>query len=631
MSTSANLVNEATGKSHQSHGEHLYLLVQDGTDARRFLYALHDLCWLAGLGWYIVGRAGQLLERSIVDKMVCAPERLVFEASPDLEPPLKQEKREATIREGAPLDTRAACINLDKPGQAQLKRQKDAAAKALGKEAAGARTAFVEEKTGGAVARGMGEAAARLMAEQWGDSILRPGVILEFDDRDLGAIDVAAILADPGRFDGETLADPIEGVAYGRNCAIVQMRDGTPSIFSFAHGGARYELRPEDEAPPPAIVGDGVEGGDVAAFSVTVIWLSEDTLALVFADRHASGLRYVANWGKWLAWTGTYWAYEKTLAVYDIARKVCRGFVQPGANPRVLLTQAKTMAAIETLARSDRRLAAIAGQWDADQLLFNMTEGSVELSNGAIMPNNSMDYCMKVAGTDAAPPGTPCPLWLAFLDTAMNGDQALIAYLQRVCGYCLTGLIKEHALFFLYGTGGNGKGVFINTLRGIFGTYRTTAPIDTFTVTNSTSHPTDLAGLMGARLVTAVETEEGRPWAESKIKALTGGDEISARFMRQDFFSFTPTFKLMIAGNHKPRLRSVDEAMRRRFHLIPFAVTIPKADRDIDLVGKLKAEWPAILRWMIDGCMIWQKMGLAPPQAVIDATNKYLESEDAIS
>ena len=134
---------------------------------------------------------------------------------------------------------------------------------------------------------------------------------------------------------------------------------------------------------------------------------------------------------------------------------------------------------------------------------------------------------------------------------------------------------------------------------------------------------------MGARLVTAVETEEGRLWAESKIKALTGGDEISARFMRQDFFSFTPTFKLMIAGNCKPRLRSVDEAMRRRFHLIPFAVTIAPDKRDLDLTEKLKAEWPAILRWMIDGCMIWQKTGLAAPQAVIDATNRYLETEDS--
>jgi putative DNA primase/helicase len=155
--------------------------------------------------------------------------------------------------------------------------------------------------------------------------------------------------------------------------------------------------------------------------------------------------------------------------------------------------------------------------------------------------------------------------------------------------------------------------------------------IDTFTVTNSPSHPTDLAGLRGARLVTTIETEEGRRWSEAKIKALTGGDEISARFMRQDFFSFTPTFKLMIVGNHKPRIRTVDEAMRRRIQMIPFNVTIEKDKRDPELAKKLKAEWTAILHWMVEGCLIWQQDGLNPPAAVIDATNQYLEAEDTVA
>lgn len=240
------------------------------------------------------------------------------------------------------------------------------------------------------------------------------------------------------------------------------------------------------------------------------------------------------------------------------------------------------------------------------------------------------DYCTKVAGCRLGESGSQCPMWLAFLDTVMGGDQTLIDYLQRVCGYCLTGETKEHALFFLYGTGANGKSVFITTIRGVMGGYHKTAAIETFTVSNSTQHPTDLAGLMGARLVTAIETEEGRTWAESKLKAITGGDEIPARFMRQDFFRFVPQFKLMIAGNHKPRLRTVDEAMRRRFQLIPFAVTIPEEDRDLDLAEKLKAEWPAILRWMVEGTLIWMTEGLCQPQAVIDATAKYLEMEDSI-
>jgi putative DNA primase/helicase len=362
---------------------------------------------------------------------------------------------------------------------------------------------------------------------------------------------------------------------------------------------------------------------------------TEDALALTFAERHENELRYVAVWGKWIVWAGVYWKTETTLAVFDMARTImretARWFKEHGQPPPSHLAKAKTVSAIESLARSDRRLAATVEQWDANQLLLNTTDGAANLSNGAIAPNNLMDYCMKSTAIAPAAPGTRCPLWLSFLNKVMGENHELVAYLQRVCGYALTGSIKEHALFFLYGTGANGKTVFINTIRGIFGDYHTTAPIETFTVTNSAQHPTDLAGLMGARLVTAVETEEGRQWAEAKIKALTGGDEISARFMRQDFFTFTPVFKLMVAGNHKPRLRSVDEAIRRRLQMIPFDVTIPVDDRDKDLAEKLKAEWPAILRWMIDGCIKWQAKGLNPPQAVIAATNEYLESEDAIS
>ena len=179
------------------------------------------------------------------------------------------------------------------------------------------------------------------------------------------------------------------------------------------------------------------------------------------------------------------------------------------------------------------------------------------------------------------------------------------------------------------GSDANGKSVLVSTIAGILGDYHKTAPIETFVATAIASHPTDLAGLRGARLVTAVETEEGRRWAESKIKSLTGGDRISARFMRQDFFEFIPAFKLIIAGNHKPGLRSVDEAIRRRLHLVPFAVTIPPEKRDKDLANKLRAEWPGILKWAIDGCLKWQAEGLARPKAVEEATDAYLELEDA--
>ena len=133
-------------------------------------------------------------------------------------------------------------------------------------------------------------------------------------------------------------------------------------------------------------------------------------------------------------------------------------------------------------------------------------------------------------------------------------------------------------------------------------------------------------------MVSAIETEQDRRWAESKIKTLTGGDRIPARFMKQDFFEYTPKFKLIIAGNHKPGLKSVDEAIRRRFNLIPFSVTIPEIERDKELTTSLRSEWPGILQWMLAGCLEWQQMGgLHPPDAVRAATADYLEAEDTLS
>ena len=222
------------------------------------------------------------------------------------------------------------------------------------------------------------------------------------------------------------------------------------------------------------------------------------------------------------------------------------------------------------------------------------------------------------------------PPWKSFLWRITGGSEELIDYLQRILGYSLTGITREHALFFAYGTGANGKSVLISTVAGILAEYHKTAPIETFTASNSDRHPTELARLRGARLVTASETEEGRPWAEAKIKALTGGDNIAARFMRQDFFEFTPSFKLLIAGNHMPSLRSVDEAIRRRLHLIPFSVTIPSAERDPRLSEKLREEWPGILAWMIEGCRKWQETGLQVPEIVRSATKSYLDTEDAV-
>jgi putative DNA primase/helicase len=345
----------------------------------------------------------------------------------------------------------------------------------------------------------------------------------------------------------------------------------------------------------------------------------EDRVALEFAQGHANHLRYVAASSQWMRWSGSYWEDEKTLAAFDEARKLCRAAGD---------AKAKTVAAVTALARSDRIIAATIEQWDSDPSLFNATGTTFDLITGIERFPDPADYITKRAACGVALAGTPHPLWDQFLARITAQDIELQRFLQRYIGYSCTGFIHEHVFVFAYGQGANGKSTFINTLTKILGDYATVADMNTFLVTRNERHPTDLAKLRGARLVVAQETQKGRRWDETKIKALTGGDKITARFMRQDYFDFMPTFKLFIAGNHRPRLSTIDEAMRRRMLVIPFTVQIPLHERDRTLPEKLWNEREAILRWCIDGCQSWQRIGLAPPLSVRKTTDEYFDDQD---
>jgi len=370
------------------------------------------------------------------------------------------------------------------------------------------------------------------------------------------------------------------------------------------------------------------EGGD----PFTGDPFTEDALALRFSQKHKDDLRYIALKGQWLKWDGDRWLPEATLLAFDLARDSCREDAAHYGNgkPPPGISSAKTVAAVERLAKADRRQAATLQQWDADDWVTNMEMATVDLHTGIDRPPDPADYITKKTACHAAPPGTPHPIWSAFLDRVTGGDVELQKFLQRYVGYCLSGVTTEHKFVFAYGTGANGKSTFINTIREIFGDYATVADVGTFIASNTERHPTDVAKLHGYRLVVAQETEKGRRWDEAKIKTMTGGDKMTARFMRQDFFDFIPKFKLFVTGNHKPQLNNVDEAMRRRLLLVPFTVQIPIEERDPALPEKLKAEWPAILRWCLEGCLEWQRIGLAPPKIVTDATADYFDDQDLI-
>ncbi|WP_420566400.1 phage/plasmid primase, P4 family [Thalassobaculum sp.] len=361
---------------------------------------------------------------------------------------------------------------------------------------------------------------------------------------------------------------------------------------------------------------------------------SEEALARRYTAVFADSQRWVEAWGTWMIWMGTHWERDTTRVAERRARQIATkaAIELQDQDHRALsaarrIASAKTIHAIERLAKSSREFASRPEDWDAELWLFNTPDGTVDLRTGDLRPHDPDDLLTKTA---AVGPGGEAPRWRAFLNDIFDADRDTIDYVQRIFGYALAGSCEEHALFFCYGTGGNGKGVLLNTVQKIFASYSATAAVETFTNSRHERHPTELAMLKGCRLVISQETEEGQRWAEARIKAVTGGDEITARFMRQDFFQFTPQFTLVIAGNHKPALRNIDEAIRQRMNLIPFNKTIPADKRDPTLPEVLKQEWPGILAWLVEGCCAWQRIGLRPSDTVRGATNEYLLEEDAL-
>lgn len=381
------------------------------------------------------------------------------------------------------------------------------------------------------------------------------------------------------------------------------------------------------EGPPRAVERPA---GDV------VPWSDAD-LARRLLERHDGELLYVPALGGWMVQSGGVWVADEQLA-QDLAGRVCRNAgvdaLVEEPNPRTATAVAKMCNSLGArdralgYASASRQVAAKPEQFDVDPWVLNTPSAVVDLHRGAMDERPTHHRFTRQTGVDLDE-GTRPSRWLDFLAESTGGDTELVAYLQRLAGYCLTGSIREHALVFLYGPGGNGKSVFINTLVAVMGSYARIAPMETFVAARGERHPTELAMLAGARLVTAQETKAGRSWDEAKVKSITGGDPISARFMRKDFFTFRPAFKLLLAGNHQPKLDSLDEAWRRRFHLVPFVVKPARIDKQLP-DKLLREEGEAILGWAVEGALRWAATGLAAPAAVLDATEQYFEEQDPV-
>lgn len=355
---------------------------------------------------------------------------------------------------------------------------------------------------------------------------------------------------------------------------------------------------------------------------------SDEAITLEFVDQHEKRFRYVTQFGKWFVWDENRWLEDVQLRVLEWVRNACRG-VSNVANGKPGLSRAiasaKTSGAVERLLRSEQQLNLLFEYFDRDTMLLNTPSGIVDLSTGDLLPHAREHYLTKM--TAVGPTDMATPLWNKFLSEITMDRPELVAFLQRMAGYCLTAETREHAMFFLYGTGTNGKSVFLNTLFKMMGDYVKMSNIENFMMTEKQQHSTGIASLMGARMVWTTEIGEGKKWETSVIKGVTGGDPITARFMRQDNFTYIPTFKLVCIGNFKPQFKSVGPAMQRRMNLIPFEADF-SATMDKELENKMRIEWPGILRWAINGCIEWHKKGLQPPPVIQLATKNYLEAED---
>lgn len=400
--------------------------------------------------------------------------------------------------------------------------------------------------------------------------------------------------------------------------------------------------------------GRGEEETEVDAFD-----LAHDALALgLGATSFDDNARYVSAWGKWLLWDGLRWEVDERRAHMTLTREYLRGRAkeivewaeeraEEGLEDETMteketeklrawakkesrgLRSSTTIAAVATLAQSNEASVASGDDFDVDTMLIGTPEGVIDLTTGAVRAAGREDMITKLTGY-APKRGTPYR-WLAFLNEIFAGDQEVIDFMQRAAGYALTGKTTEHKMLFLYGGGRNGKGVFLNTLTALWGDYVEKASAESFLTSSSVQHPTNIAKLKGARLVVGAELPKGKVWDENVIKDLTGGDTMTARFMRQDFFDFIPQLTLMIAGNNQPSFRGVDEAIRARVVMVPFTVTIPPEKRDADLKDKLLAEeGQEIMQWVVDGALAWQKRGLDVPQSIKEASQAYFDNEDII-
>ena len=374
--------------------------------------------------------------------------------------------------------------------------------------------------------------------------------------------------------------------------------------------------------------------------------LSEDAMALEFAAVHGEDWRCVKAWGQWLHWDGEAWCedrddsrVEPMRALYRRALYTPEGMRLSPDGRRKLGRQAIAYASLR-YAGTDARIRSTPEIWDVDPYMLGVPGAVIDLRTGARMASaREQHITMRCA---VAPERGTCDTWLNMLRYWLGEDDDVIGFLRRYLGYALTGDGREQCMAFFYGPAASGKGTIMRLISYLLGSipppgnskfrsYHYESPIATFLESRNDRHTTELAAMHQKRLITSEEPAAGAKWDEAKIKWLTGGSFVTARFMRGDNFSFSMTGKIIVAANHRPRLATTDASIKRRMHVIPFEHPVADEDRDNNLDARLRAEAPQILAWLIDACIEWQQVGLRLPEKVSASTETYLQAEDVLA
>lgn len=376
--------------------------------------------------------------------------------------------------------------------------------------------------------------------------------------------------------------------------------------------------------------------------------LNHSTMARLMKSLYGHKLRFDAHTKKWHIWNGKFLERDEVGRIYDYAKETCQfvynralELAKEDSNPNELFSVAKYAITAQNasqiddiikMASKEKGIRVKHQDFDANSYIFNLQNGTYDLKADVFREHRITDNITKIVGYNYDK-DSRCPFWKQTLRLVFRDDKRKIQFLQRFIGYCLTGAVDEQCFLFFYGQGKNGKSTITSALEMLFGEYFCKSPSDMLMFHKTERISNDIARLAGARLVVCDEVQDGLKLDEARVKNLTGGDSITARFLYQELFTFQPTHKIIMFGNHRPIIRGTDEGIWRRVILVPFNIEIPEERRLPmgQVKENLRNELPGIFNWALDGYRNYKIVGkLHIPPSVKEASNLYRTDSDSI-